>query len=117
MGPAGCKVLIHYKASICRSWDFRAMDGFYLGPALYHYRCYHVLNKHTNAISITDAVHFCHHGLPTNALSLEDKLLHALHAIQATITGAPVAPTNTQISAIHALHAILHHYLQSTTPQ
>ena len=116
MGPAGCKVLIHHKASIRRSWDFRALDGFYLGPALSHYRCYRVLNKHTNAVSITDAVRFCYHGLPHNVVSLEDKLLHALQAIQATIAGAPAAPSNTQIEAIHALRAILHHYMQSTTP-
>ncbi|KAL7486231.1 hypothetical protein ACHAW6_011827 [Cyclotella cf. meneghiniana] len=90
---------------------------FYLGPALHHYRCYSVLNKHTNAITITDAVRFCHHSLPTITLSLEDKLLHALDAIQATITSVPAAPTATQIVAIHALRAILHHYLQSTTPQ
>ena len=50
------------------------MDGFYLGPALHHYWCYRVLNKHTNAISVTDAIRFCHHGL---ALSLEDKLMHS----------------------------------------
>ena len=31
MGPAGCRILIHHKPSICRSWDFHALEGFYLG--------------------------------------------------------------------------------------
>jgi len=45
IGPAGSRVLIHNKAALRRSWDFRAQDGFYVGPALQHYRCYRVLTK------------------------------------------------------------------------
>jgi hypothetical protein len=34
LGPVGCRVLIHAKPASCRSWDFHAKNGFYIGPAL-----------------------------------------------------------------------------------
>ena len=34
LGPVGCRVLIHAKPVSRRSWDFRAKDGFYIGPAM-----------------------------------------------------------------------------------
>ena len=58
MGPAGCPILIHHKPSIHRSWDFCALEGFYLGPALNHYCCYHVLTKESQAVLVSDAIRF-----------------------------------------------------------
>jgi hypothetical protein len=39
LAPMGCRVFIHAKPSTCRSWDYRAKQGFYVDPALEHYRC------------------------------------------------------------------------------
>jgi hypothetical protein len=50
IGPAGSRVLIHNKAALRRSWDFRAQEGFYVGPALQHYRCYRILTKASRAV-------------------------------------------------------------------
>eukprot|EP00804_Cyclotella_cryptica_P021962 CCRYP_000901-RA/>CCRYP_000901-RA protein AED:0.35 eAED:0.34 QI:0/0/0/1/1/1/2/0/655 len=33
MGPAGCRVLIHNKATTRCSWDYCSHEGFYVGPA------------------------------------------------------------------------------------
>ena len=38
LGIIGCRVLIPNKTSTRASWDFRARDGFYVGPTLQHYR-------------------------------------------------------------------------------
>ena len=40
LGPVGCRVLIHAKTTTRLSWDFRAKQGFYIGPALDSYRCF-----------------------------------------------------------------------------
>jgi hypothetical protein len=40
LGPVGCCVLIHAKLAMCRSWDFHAKNGFYIGPALESCRCF-----------------------------------------------------------------------------
>ena len=38
LAPVGCRVLIHAKPAMCKSWDYSAKQGFYVGPALDHYR-------------------------------------------------------------------------------
>jgi hypothetical protein len=38
IAPVGCRVLIHAKPAMCKSWDYSAKQGFYVGPALDHYR-------------------------------------------------------------------------------
>jgi hypothetical protein len=60
LGPVGCRVLIHAKPASCRSWDFRAKNGFYIGPALESYRCYKLVNADTKSQDISDTVEFCH---------------------------------------------------------
>jgi hypothetical protein len=110
MGPAGCRVLIHNKAAIRRLWDNRCHDGFFIGPALHHYRCYRVLNTHSGAVTISDAVKFRHHYLPSPELSPEDKLLHAVQAIQHTLARSSSATNDEQLTAIDTLRKILHSY-------
>ncbi len=56
MAPAGCKVVIHDKPSVRPSWAAHGVTGFYLGPAMQHYRCYRVFSSTTASIRITDTV-------------------------------------------------------------
>jgi hypothetical protein len=58
MAPLGTKVLIHEKPQKRGSWDPRGVEGWYLGPARQHYRCYQVFAIKTKAIRITDTVEF-----------------------------------------------------------
>ena len=54
LGPIKCCVLIHNNPSTCASWAFRACNGFYVGPALKHYRCFQVVDTATNpSLSLT----------------------------------------------------------------
>jgi hypothetical protein len=110
MGPAGSRVIIHSKASLRRSWDFRGHDGFYVGPALQHYRCYRVLSKESHAVTISDAIKFRHHYLPSPRVSTEDKIIHALQAINNTLARTPSTTTTEQLTAIQTLRDILHTY-------
>jgi hypothetical protein len=56
----GCRVLIHAKPAMHRSWDYRAKQGFYVGPALNHYRCYELVKSETKQKVISDTVKFRH---------------------------------------------------------
>jgi hypothetical protein len=58
LAPMGCRVLIHAKPSTRRSWDYRAKQGFYVGPALDHYRCYELVKSDTKQKVISDTVQF-----------------------------------------------------------
>ena len=40
LAPQGTRVLVHEKPSVRGTWAPHAVEGWYLGPALRHYRCY-----------------------------------------------------------------------------
>jgi hypothetical protein len=56
MAPPGTKVLIHEKSGQRQSWDPHATEGWYLGPANDHYRCYRVFTNKTKAERIIDTI-------------------------------------------------------------
>ena len=41
MVPSGTKILIHEKPEQRDAWDPHGEDGWYIGPAINHYRCYY----------------------------------------------------------------------------
>jgi hypothetical protein len=58
LAPPGTKIVIHEKPNQRRLWDPHGVDGWYLGPATDHYRCYRVYVNKTRAERITDTVEF-----------------------------------------------------------
>ena len=56
IAPFGTKVLVHEKPDQRKSWDVHGKEGFYLGPALEHYRCWHVYVTATRAERIADTL-------------------------------------------------------------
>ncbi|KAL7483206.1 hypothetical protein ACHAW6_008860, partial [Cyclotella cf. meneghiniana] len=90
LGPASYRILIHSKAMARHSWDYCSHDGFYIRPVLYHYHCYHVLNKESSAMAITDAIKFRHHYLPTPDLTTKGKFIDMLQQLRLS-TRSPTA--------------------------
>lgn len=56
LAPPGMKVVVHEKPDKRSSWAPHGKIGFYVGPALKHYRCYRVYMKSTNTTRITDTL-------------------------------------------------------------
>jgi hypothetical protein len=56
--PVGCRVLICPKPATCKLWDYRAKQGFYVGPALDHYRCYKLVKSEMKQQIISNMVEF-----------------------------------------------------------
>lgn len=84
-------------------------EGFYIGPALAHYQCYCVLTKDTKTITISRTVKFCPHNVPSPDVTMEDKLIRALHDINMTITQDPMQPSVDQHATIETLCATRTH--------
>ena len=107
MGPPGCKIIAHAKGATRRSWDFRGREGYYVGPAMNHYRCYTLVRAATQAIVVSDTVIFRHHTLSLPSLTTEDRIIHCLRALTTAIQ-ADRTPTRTddQLLAIESLRAI-----------
>ena len=107
MGPPGCRIISHAKGSTRRSWDFRGGTGFYVGPALEHYRCFKVVKNSTQHVVVTDTVVFQHPTMACPMLSPEDRIIHCLRALTRAIR-ADRSPDSTQaqLLAIESLRAI-----------
>jgi hypothetical protein len=114
MGPPGSRVLLHAKPELRKSWDFRSQDGFYVGPALQHYRCYTILKKESHAVVISDTVRFRHHTLTVPNLTAEDKIIHALRALTTAIAHNAPSETGAQLQAIAALRDIFRNYANTS---
>jgi len=66
IAPPGIKVLIHEKPQQRETWAPHGVEGWYIGPAMQHHRCYNVLTKATKRVRITDTLSWH----PHKALSL-----------------------------------------------
>ncbi len=96
----GCRVLIHAKPVTCRSWDFHAKDGFYIGPALDSYCCFKLVKSNTKSQVISDTVKFCHAYRSIPAPTLDDKIIHGLQVMSGALTNAPPPKSISQVEAI-----------------
>lgn len=56
LAPPGIKVVVHEKPQNRATWDAHGVDGFYLGPAMESYRCYHTFISKTRGERITDTL-------------------------------------------------------------
>ncbi len=87
--PMGCRVLIHTKPAMRQSWDYRAKQGFYIGPALDHYRCYKLVKLETKQKVISNMVEFRHAYLQIPAVSADDKIINGLQVMAGALRNAP----------------------------
>ena len=93
MAPPGTKVVTHLKPTQRASWDFHGDSGFYVGPALEHYRCVQCLMSKTRRLRVSDTVQFFPHATPFPQLTLNDRLLAAIDEIISTLS-APAFRSN-----------------------
>ena len=56
LAPVGKKLIVHEKPQSRLAWSPHGIDGWYLGPAMHHYRCYRVWTKYTRSERIADTL-------------------------------------------------------------
>ena len=62
MVPPGTKVIVHKKSSDRLLWGYHGIEGWYIGPAMDHYRCLKIYIPKTHSTIIAETVAF----IPTN---------------------------------------------------
>lgn len=108
LAPPGTKVLLHDKPNVRRSWDPHGTEGWYVGPAREHYRCYRVHCTKSGHERIGDTVEFfpTHCKLPFVS-SAEAATRAAADLAHALANPAPPVPYakfgDDQLAAIRAL--------------
>ena len=75
LAPPGMKVLLHERPADRGSFDSHAIPGWYLGPAMKHYRCYKIWIPQTNSIRILDQVTWLPHKRPMPTSSKADLVI------------------------------------------
>jgi hypothetical protein len=68
-GPPGCKIIAHKKPSQRHTWAAHGQPGWYLGPAMNHYRCQNVYITATASKRIVDTLEFFPHNSPMPKMS------------------------------------------------
>ena len=79
LAPPGIRVVAHVKPQQRESWAPHGLDGFYVGPALDHYRCYYnVWITKTETTRVTDTLAWHPHNIIIPGLSPLDALISAI---------------------------------------
>jgi hypothetical protein len=85
MAPPGTRIIVHEAPGRRRNWAPHGQDGWYIGPALEHYRCYTVYIAKTRSSRVVETVDFSHissnyHFLSSSELATQAAadLTHAL---------------------------------------
>eukprot|EP01034_Spumella_vulgaris_P038071 gene38071-46978_t len=92
IAPPGMRIVTHDKPSDRASWAPHGTEGFYVGPAFQHYRCFRVITKE-QAERITDTLAWH----PSAALrlpgsSVQDDLISSLAQLSSAITALSTSP-------------------------
>ena len=58
LAPAGCKTIVHDGTDERKSWAQHGSRGYYIGPALKHYRCYRNTMLESKAVRVSNTVEF-----------------------------------------------------------
>ena len=87
MAPPGTKVVLHDKPSQRLSWDPHDTEGWFLGTALEHYRCYCVFVNKTKSERVT----------------------HTLELFPPKVTIPYATPTDVAIQVTAEITRLLHH--------
>ena len=84
IAPAGTRVIVHENPDIRETWAPHGVAGFYIGPAMEHYRSYIIYIEGTRRTRVSDSVSWHPHDL--HRATVTDAFIHeALDALAADI--------------------------------
>ena len=85
LAPMGCKVQVHEPTHTRGTWDYHAVDGWYLHTSDEHYRTHNCHIKSTRGERLSDTVNFLHKNITNPTIAHSDKIMLALHDLNNTI--------------------------------
>ena len=85
LAPVGNKVIIHEKPTSRPPWSPHGVNGWYLGPAMEHYRCYRVWARDTRSERIADILAWLPALVEMPKTSLADAALIAAQQLTAAL--------------------------------
>ena len=89
LAPPGTKVVAFSSPTVRTSWGPHGIDGWYVGPALEHYRCVDVYFPKTRSVCPVDTIKYIPHVINFPQATLEDHLRQASSDIVAILQNPP----------------------------
>jgi len=116
LAPPGTRVLVHEKPAVRETWAPHAVEGWYLGPAMNHYRCHCVWITEMRAKRVANMLAWFPSKIPVPTASSTDRALAAARdlvcALQNPSPALPFTPLDanqhqarTQLTELFALVA------------
>ena len=112
IAPPGTHVVIHDKPDKRLSFGPRGDDGWYVGPALDHYRCYKVYNWKTKAIQTADTLAWFPAKVSMPIATQTDVIEAAILDIKTALLqppaplAGPISPTHLSATTLNDLNTI-----------
>ncbi|KAL7482528.1 hypothetical protein ACHAW6_008209, partial [Cyclotella cf. meneghiniana] len=72
LAPMGWNVQVHETSDSCSTWEFHAVDGWYLGTSPEHYHTHHCHIKATNWDGLSDTILFQHKHITNPTVTIAD---------------------------------------------
>ena len=93
LAPPGTRVIAHINPSNRKTWELNGEAGWYVGPAMEHYRCVTCYFPRTRTTRICETVTFLPHEVPFPKVNLQDHLTQAAEDIITILTQPPNSTT------------------------
>ena len=113
LAPLGCKVQMHESANRRKTWDPRALHGWYLGTSPEHYRCHIIFCQKTRSECISDTVFFQHKYITQPIVTPEDQIVKAIGDLTSTLKQRKNTKGDAEIEGLQRLRDIFN----NATPQ
>jgi hypothetical protein len=117
LAPPGTAVTIFETPDQRKSWDKHGVQGYYIGPALQHYRCYKVWVTHSGSVRTTETLAWHPHGYAWNTPSPLDMVVESSNLLTAALKNlAQADPHMASIGQpLHSVTEDICHSLRSLT--
>jgi hypothetical protein len=119
LAPLGTNAVIHERPQQRRTFGDHGREGWYIGPAMHHYRHYTIFVTTTRGDRVSNTVAFFPTKVTMPKTSSQDRLAVAIEEITHVVTNKPhfAAPFIHMGEPINAMLAQLSDILTPATPQ
>ena len=107
LASLGSAVQMHENKSIRRSWDVRALNGWYLGTLHEHYRCHIIFCQKTRAKQISDTVFFQHRYIMQPVVTPSNQIVKAIDDLRSALRSTINHQGHSKMSTLCQMHNIL----------
>jgi len=116
--PLGTKIVILDPVSNRESWAPHGLDGFYIGPALDHYKCYRVFVSCTNDFRISDSISWHPKKLHLPGSTKEELIYEKAEEILAQLQIIPTSSSDPSLLQLSSdMHSLLRIFSLTHTSQ